>query len=81
MPTRFSPDSPKKSPNITLPESLLVEAKALDINISKATEIGVAKAVAECSAELWRKENQEAIASSNAFAEERPLPLCNAKMF
>ena len=81
MPATLSTASPKKATNITLPESLLVEAKTLDINISKAAEIGVAQAVAERRAELWHQENQEAIASSNAFAEEHGLPLRRARMF
>jgi antitoxin CcdA len=54
MPAPLSVASPKKATNITLPESLLVEAKTLDINISKAAEIGVAQAVAKRRAELWR---------------------------
>ena len=54
MPAPLSVASPKKATNITLPESLLVEAKTLGINISKAAEIGVAQAVAKRRAELWR---------------------------
>lgn len=71
----------KRATNVTLSESLLAEAKALAINISKAAEAGVARAVAERRAELWRQENQEAIASSNAYVEQRGLPLRRYRMF
>ena len=81
MPIRLPVASPKCATNITLPESQLVEAKTLDINISKAAEIGGAQAVSERCAEIWRLENQEAITSSNAYAEEHGLPLRRTRMF
>lgn len=81
MPAQISSNSPKKATNVTLPEALLGEAKALDINISKAAEAGLIVAVAERRAEVWRQQNQEAIASSNAYVEEQGLPLRPLRMF
>jgi len=81
MLTRLSTPAPRKATNVTLPETLLAEAKSLDINISKAAELGLMQAVAERRAEVWRQQNQEAIASSNTYVEERGLPLDSLRMF
>lgn len=72
---------PKKATNVSLAEMLLVEAKALQINVSQAAEAGVAKAVAQKRAELWIAENREAIESSNAYVEKHGLPLESVRMF
>lgn len=64
----------KKATNVSLAENLLAEAKELRINVSQAAEAGVAKAVAEKRAELWLKDNWEAIESSNAYVEQHGLP-------
>lgn len=71
----------KKATNVSLAENLLAEAKELRINVSQAAEAGVAKAVAEKRAELWLKENWEAIESSNAYVEKYGLPLEKYRMF
>ncbi len=71
----------RKPTNITLGEGLLAEAKALQINISQAAEIGVAQAVAEKRAELWLQENHEALESSNAYVEQHGLPLARFRGF
>ncbi|PWB48051.1 MAG: post-segregation antitoxin CcdA [Nitrosomonadales bacterium] len=71
----------KKATNVSLAENLLAEAKELRINVSQAAEAGVAKAVAEKRAELWLKENWEAIESSNAYVEKHGLPLEKHRMF
>lgn len=76
-----APGSPRKATNVSLGESLLAEAKALHINVSQAAEAGLARAVAEKRAELWLAENQEAIASSNAYIEQHGLPLARHRMF
>lgn len=71
----------KKATNISIAEPLLAEAKELRINISKAAEAGLAKAVAEKRAERWLQENMEAIESSNAYVEKHGLPLDEFRMF
>lgn len=71
----------KRATNVSLTESLLSQAKALHINISHAAEAGLAQAIAHRQTELWLKENEEAIDSSNAFVEEHGLPLAKYKMF
>jgi antitoxin CcdA len=73
--------APRRATNLSLPEDLLSEAKALQINISQAAEAGVAQAVARTRSERWLAENQEAIESSNAFVEKHGLPLAKYRIF
>ena len=71
----------KKATNVSLAENLLAEAKELRINVSQAAESGVAMAVAQKRAEIWLKENWEAIQSSNDYVEKHGLPLEQFRMF
>jgi len=71
----------RRATNVSLPEDLLSEAKALQINISQAAEAGVAQAIARTRSERWLAENKEAIDSSNAFVEKHGLPLAKYRMF
>jgi antitoxin CcdA len=77
----FDPDAPKRATNLSLNESLLATARALDINISRAAEQGVAAAIARRRAEQWQVENAAALESSNAFVESRGLPLARHRPF
>jgi antitoxin CcdA len=71
----------KKATNVSLAENILAEAKELGINVSQAAESGVAMAVAQKRAEIWLKENWEAIQSSNHYVEKHGLPLEQFRMF
>lgn len=71
----------RKATNITVEASLLTRAKALKINISQASEQGLARAVAARQAELWLQANQAALSSSNAFVEQKGLPLARYRNF
>jgi antitoxin CcdA len=73
--------APKKATNVSLAEPLLLEAKALRINVSQAAEAGVARAVAEKRAELWVAENAEAFECWNAYVEKNGLPLAKYRTF
>ena len=72
---------PRRATNVTLPETLLAEARALRINVSQAAETGVAQAVADKRAALWAEENHEAIQSSNAYVDKHGLPLAKYRGF
>lgn len=78
---RTTPDSVRKATNVSLDETRLAEAKSLHINISKAAEAGLARAVAERRARLWRETNQAALDSSNAYIEQNGLPLAKYRSF
>lgn len=71
----------RRPTNVCLPEALLSEAKALRINVSQAAEAGLARAVAERRAALWKAENSAALDSSNAFVEQHGLPLARYRSF
>ena len=71
----------RKATNITVDAQLLAQAKALDINVSQASEAGLARAVAARPAEVWLQDNQAAIDSSNAFVERHGLPLSRFRAF
>ncbi|MBD8894255.1 type II toxin-antitoxin system CcdA family antitoxin [Roseibium litorale] len=71
----------RKAANLSLPEPLLNEAKALGINLSRAAELGISAAIAEERARLWKLENAEALASSNTYVAENGLPLSAFRQF
>ncbi|MCB1376964.1 MAG: type II toxin-antitoxin system CcdA family antitoxin [Alphaproteobacteria bacterium] len=66
---------PRKPTNLSLDASLLAEAKALKVNLSRAAEDGVRCAVANAKAAQWKAENAAALQSSNAYVEKHGLPL------
>jgi antitoxin CcdA len=71
----------RKSTNLSLDTRLIAEAKNLDINISRVAEQGIAQAVAEEKARLWKIENREALESWNKYVEEHGLPLAKYRQF
>lgn len=71
----------RKSTNLTLDADLVAEARAMKINISRIAEEGIAKAVANERARLWKIENREAIESWNRYVEENGLPLQDYRQF
>jgi antitoxin CcdA len=73
--------APKKTTSVSLAEPLLLEAKALGINVSQAAEEGLVKAVSKKREELWIRENWEAIQSSNEYVQQHGLPLAKYRMF
>jgi len=72
---------PKKATNLTLDSSLIKEARALDVNLSRAAEEGLREAVRQARADRWRVENAEALASSNSWVEQHGLPLARYRAF
>lgn len=74
-------DGARRATNITLPQTLVEEAKALGVNLSQACEAGLAKRVSETKAEQWKRENRAAIESWNKWVEENGLPLAKYRQF
>ena len=72
---------PRKSTNLSLDGALLSEAKSLKVNLSRAAEEGVRRAVAQARAENWRSENASALESSNRYVEKHGLPLERFRQF
>ena len=71
----------RKAANLSIKAELLAEAKSLSVNISRAAEEGIARAVREEKARLWKIENREALESWNAYVEEHGLPLAKYRQF
>ncbi|GLS30430.1 antitoxin CcdA [Mesorhizobium albiziae] len=78
---RMSAQSQRKPTNMSIDSNLIAEAKELEVNISRAAEAGIAKAVADEKARRWLEENKEAIESSNRYVEENGLPLAKYRPF
>ena len=66
---------------MTLPVSLVAEARELGVNVSQAAEAGNAHAVARRREEQWLAENREALESSNEYVERHGLPLARYRNF
>ncbi len=73
--------SPRKAANVSLNAQAIADAKELGINISKACERGLVAEISKARADRWRRENAEAIASSNEWVEKNGLPLAKYRMF
>ncbi len=71
----------KRAANLSVDTKLLDEAKALNINLSQTLETALKAKVAKSRAAQWKKENAEAIKSSNAWVEKNGLPLEKYRMF
>lgn len=73
--------SPRKAANVSLDAQAIADAKELGINISKACEQGLVAEISKARAARWRRENAEAIASSNEWVEKNGLPLAKYRVF
>ena len=67
--------SPRRATNVTLPETLLRDAREMGINLSQACEHGLAQAVAEKRRHRWLEENREAMEAWNGYVAQHGLPL------
>ena len=72
---------PRKATNVTMDARLLEHAKSLGINISKASEEGLSRAVAAKQEALWLASNLAAIESSNAYVDRTGIPLAKHRNF
>lgn len=71
----------RRASNLSLDAGLIAEAKALDINVSRAAEEGLARAVAAEKTRRWKEENREALESSNEYVRQHGLPLEKYRLF
>lgn len=81
MPRAAPQPSARRATNVTLPEDLVNEARALRINVSQACEAGLAAALAAARREAWRAENREAMVCWNEYVEQHGLPLAAYRQF
>jgi antitoxin CcdA len=71
----------RRATNVTLPEALVAQAKALKVNISQACEAGLAAQVKAARETQWLEENREAIAYWNERMEREGLLLAEYRIF
>lgn len=69
------PSASRKAANLSLDSALLAQARELDINLSRAAEDGIAKAVKAGRERRWLEENAEAINAHNEHFAKHGLPL------
>ncbi len=73
--------SSRKATNVTIDAGLLEHAKKLGINIFKASEQGLARAVTAKQEAIWLQANQAALESSNAYVDGNGIPLAKHRNF
>jgi len=71
----------RKPTNLSLDRALLDEAKALDVNLSRAAEAGVRAAVKAEKERQWMAENKHVIEDWNDWVAEHGLPLAKYRQF
>jgi antitoxin CcdA len=71
----------RRPTNLSLDSTLVAEARARKVNLSRAAEAGIRAALSESRAEAWRAENAEALESADAFVAEQGLPLAGFRPF
>ncbi len=79
--TTITAPSPRRATNVTLPETLLRDAREMGINLSQACERGLAAAVSEQRRQRWLEENREAMDAWNGHVAEHGLPLAAYRQF
>ena len=71
----------RKATNVSLTAKLVEEARALDINLSRACEAGLEAALKDERKRRWQEENRVAAEASNAWVEKHGLPLARYRQF
>jgi antitoxin CcdA len=71
----------RKAANLSIDEGVLADAKALNINVSRAAETGIAEAVKAEKGRRWLEENREALLYYNEWMEENGLLLEEYRQF
>lgn len=81
MPRPAVSTSPRRPTNLTLPETLLRDARDMGINLSQACERGLAAEVADARRRRWLAENRAAMDAWNGHVAEHGLPLAAYRQF
>lgn len=71
----------RRPTNLSLDAELVADARAFDINVSRACEEGLEHAVREERRRRWIEENREAMEASNEYVRQHGLPLAKYRMF
>ena len=71
----------RRATNVTLPEQLVADARALQVSVSRACEAGLAAAVKDAGDKRWKAENAEWIEAHRKWVEANELPLERYRLF
>lgn len=71
----------RRAANLSIDAALLDTAKSLSINLSRAAEDGIARAVRREQERQWLEENREALEGYNAYIKANGLPLAKYRPF
>ena len=78
---RIASAAPRRATHVTLPGPLLQEARNLGINLSHASERGLAAEVARLRRERWHAEHRQAMDAWNEHVAAHGLPLAAYRQF
>ena len=81
MRMKHEPISRRRVTNVTLSEHLVEEARALDVNISKACEAGLAEAVRIAARGQWKAQNADWVQAHRRWVDSNELPLERYRLF
>lgn len=71
----------RRPTNVTLPEALVAEARSLNVNVSKACQVGLMAAVKDEADRRWKQENSTWIEAHRRWVENNELPLERYRLF
>jgi antitoxin CcdA len=75
------PNALRRAANLSIDGDLMDEAKAMKINLSRAAEVGIARAVAAERARRWSEENADVVRGTNEYIAKHGLPLQKYRAF
>jgi antitoxin CcdA len=73
--------SNRRTADLSLDASLLTEAQDLKLDVTRAAEDGIARAVKAEKERLWKIENAEAIQAENEYIDKHGLPFTKYRQF
>ena len=76
---RTNSDTIRQPANLSIDSRLMKEAKALNVNVSRAAEAGIAQAVIAERSRLWKMENRAALESWNEYFERHGVSVAELR--
>jgi len=76
---RTNSDTIRQPANLSIDSRLMKEAKALNVNVSRAAEAGIAEAVAAERSRLWKMENRAALEAWNDYFDRHGTPIAELR--
>lgn len=76
-----TPGPQRKATNLSLDQTLIAEAKDLELNVSRIAEEAITAAVRAEKNRRWKEENREAMEAWNEWTRKNGLPLEKYRLF